>query len=226
MSSRTYSNAIDVWSSGCIFAEMLLRRPVFEVPGGHQDDWENLSVCRSMERSQCSEAVRFMNLGSFAQDGWKMVEIIGHMHQKRGLNPCSMVKTLMLAHLQRALTSSLKERRNVGKVFAIYNSIITVCVYITKGFVWKWVALNLMVPVCHVFVPIQLAMSWGYAPLTLMPRPGASDCHLWVGVQKVMLIEEIWGAQCFNCQFLALPLRLVELQHVTHLNLASKFHVQ
>ena len=30
LGQRTYSSAIDVWSSGCIFAEMLLRRPVFE----------------------------------------------------------------------------------------------------------------------------------------------------------------------------------------------------
>ncbi|CAK9097088.1 unnamed protein product [Durusdinium trenchii] len=30
LGERTYSSAIDLWSSGCIFSEMLLRRPVFE----------------------------------------------------------------------------------------------------------------------------------------------------------------------------------------------------
>lgn len=36
LSWKQYTNAIDVWSVGCIFAEIILRTPLF--PGGEQDE--------------------------------------------------------------------------------------------------------------------------------------------------------------------------------------------
>lgn len=39
MGSRHYSTAVDMWSIGCIFAEMITKRPLF--PGTHKDDYNS-----------------------------------------------------------------------------------------------------------------------------------------------------------------------------------------
>jgi serine/threonine protein kinase len=36
MGSKTYSTSVDIWSTGCIFAEMVTKKPLF--PGTSNDD--------------------------------------------------------------------------------------------------------------------------------------------------------------------------------------------
>ena len=58
LSGQDYNQSIDVWATGCILAEMLLRRPIF--PGKNYVD-----------QVSCSKMMLLLPCGASIRNGWR-----------------------------------------------------------------------------------------------------------------------------------------------------------